>query len=77
MNTLTFTCIVLCRPEIFKSTIVEDTKESMQTNTFQQVNETHSSDDDGLPPLEANTNRMRPFELQVDSDSESGSETDA
>ena len=51
MNTLTLTCIVLYKPQIFKSIVVEDTKESMQTNTSQQVNETHSSDDDGLPPL--------------------------
>ncbi|CAJ1974536.1 unnamed protein product [Sphenostylis stenocarpa] len=60
-------------PEIFKSAMVE---ESNETSASQQENEPEDSDDDGLPPLEANTNRMRPFELQADEDSESSSDTD-
>ena len=53
---------LLARPGIFKSTIID---------------EIYSSEDDGLRPLEANMNRMRPFELQPDADSESSSDTDA
>ncbi|KAI4306974.1 hypothetical protein L6164_030209 [Bauhinia variegata] len=65
-------------PEVFKSTVTDDSKESLCQNTSQQENETDpSDDDDGLPPLEANTNRMRPVELQFDADSESSSDTDA
>jgi len=49
--------------------------ESKETSASQQENELEDSDD-GLPPLEANTNRLRPFELQADEDSESCSDTD-
>lgn len=61
------------RPENFKSAMVDDSNESTAS---QQENELEESDDDGLPPLEANTNRVRPIELQTDEDSESSSETD-
>ncbi|KAJ1388212.1 Translation initiation factor 1A [Sesbania bispinosa] len=60
-------------PEIFISRMVDDSNER---TISQQVNELDESDDDGLPPLEANTNRMRPSELQADEDSESNSDTD-
>ncbi|XP_027339215.1 probable RNA-binding protein EIF1AD [Abrus precatorius] len=60
-------------PENFKSAMVDD---SYERTTAQQENEMDASDDDGLPPLEANTNRMRPFELQADADSESSSDAD-
>lgn len=51
--------------------------ESKETSASKQENELEDSDDDdGLPPLEANTNRLRPFELQADGDSESCSDTD-
>ncbi|RDX82566.1 putative RNA-binding protein EIF1AD [Mucuna pruriens] len=60
-------------PEKFKSAMVDDSNES---TTSQQENELEGSDDDGLPPLEANTNRIRPFELLTDEDSESSSDTD-
>ncbi|XP_027367480.1 probable RNA-binding protein EIF1AD [Abrus precatorius] len=59
--------------ENFKSAMVDD---SYERTTAQQENEMDASDDDGLPPLEANTNRMRPFELQADADSEFSSDTD-
>ncbi|XP_027904739.1 probable RNA-binding protein EIF1AD [Vigna unguiculata] len=59
-------------PESFKSAMVDESKE---TSASQQENELEDSDD-GLPPLEANTNRLRPFELQADEDSESCSDTD-
>ncbi|XP_061354582.1 uncharacterized protein LOC133299157 [Gastrolobium bilobum] len=60
-------------PEIFKYGMVYDSNER---TTFEQRNETDASDDDGLPPLEANTNRMRPIELQAKEDSESSSDKD-
>ncbi|KAI4306569.1 hypothetical protein L6164_029834 [Bauhinia variegata] len=64
-------------PENFKSTITDDSKESLCNNTSRQENEIDpSDDDDGLPPLEANTNRMRPLEFQTDADSESSSDID-
>ncbi|MED6150769.1 hypothetical protein PIB30_075718 [Stylosanthes scabra] len=73
-------------PEIFKSVMVDDSNErsstqqenKMKNNDENDNNEEDDDDDnDGLPPLEANTNRMRPFEGQVDEDSESSSDTDA
>lgn len=54
------------RPEIFK----DDLNERV---VAQQEDATDTSDDDGLPPLEANTNRMRPFEPEA---SESYSENE-
>ena len=70
--------ITHCRPDIFKSTVVDGSNGSLQSQTSkQEENELDSSDDDGLPPLEANTNRMRPFELQPDTESDSGSDSDS
>ncbi|KAK5794674.1 uncharacterized protein LOC108487496 [Gossypium arboreum] len=73
-------------PEIFKSSNLDDsnendggaTSESLERDTTPiEVNdEIESSDEDGLPPLEANLNRIRPFELQSDRESDSGSDTD-
>lgn len=40
---------------------------------FRVDNEVDSSDDDGLPPLQANMNRTRPADLQSDTDSECNS----
>ncbi|KAF5736495.1 RNA-binding protein EIF1AD [Tripterygium wilfordii] len=71
-------------PESFKSTNLEDPNGSLGRQTSQQYKtEPNSSnndvdeDEDGLPPLEANTNRVRPIELQTDEDSSSGSDTDS
>ncbi|KAH7537694.1 uncharacterized protein LOC107414024 [Ziziphus jujuba] len=61
-------------PEIFKSTGGDDSNGSslLGLTPHQEENEHELSDeDDGLPPLEANTNRIRPFELQSDTESES------
>lgn len=44
-----------------------------QAQTTQIDEEAVSDEDDDLPPLEANTNRNRPYELYSDSDS--GSDT--
>lgn len=73
-NLIIVPLITQCRPEIFKSTVADDSNGSLQSQTSkQEENELDSSDDDGLPPLVANTNRMRPFELQPDTDSGSDS----
>ncbi|KAJ7965165.1 Nucleic acid-binding, OB-fold [Quillaja saponaria] len=65
------------KPEIFKSTIINDSKASLHTNTSQRENGIDSSDDDGLPPLQANANRIKPIEIQSDSESDSCSDTDS
>ncbi|PON49809.1 Translation initiation factor 1A (eIF-1A) [Parasponia andersonii] len=63
-------------PEVFRSAVLDDSNGSIERETCQQEEEElESRDDDGLPPLEANTNRIRPFELHVESDS--GSDSDS
>ncbi|KAI3808963.1 hypothetical protein L1987_24926 [Smallanthus sonchifolius] len=61
-------------PEIFKSVMVNSSNGNSQRNppTTQENSELDSceDDDDGLPPLEANTNR-RPTELQSATESDS------
>ncbi|KAL9382276.1 hypothetical protein Peur_025311 [Populus x canadensis] len=66
-------------PEIFKSTALDDSCGSLNiTNGQLEENELESSDDDGLPPLEANMNRIKPPEWeQSDTESNSGSDTDS
>lgn len=66
-------------PEIFKSTALDDSSGSLNiTNGQLEENELESSDDDGLPPLEANMNRIKPPEWeQSDTESNSGSDTDS
>ena len=59
----------LCRPEIFKTVIV-DTSNGKSEKSTQENEELESSEDDGMPPLEANTNR-RPAELHSDTESDS------
>ncbi|XP_054813016.1 uncharacterized protein LOC129313716 [Prosopis cineraria] len=63
-------------PAIFKSGATDDSNGNLHGNTSQPEIEKDSSDDDGLPPLEANTNRLRPLELQMEEDSESNSDKD-
>ncbi|XP_004512897.1 uncharacterized protein [Cicer arietinum] len=64
-------------PEIFKHDLNERIT-SQQENEIvaSDDDEDEDDDDDGLPPLEANTNRIRPVELQVDENLESNSDTD-
>ncbi|KAK6121951.1 hypothetical protein DH2020_044305 [Rehmannia glutinosa] len=62
-------------PEIFKSVSLENLKQGLDSCTSQQDDE-GSSDDDGLPPLEANTNRRNPLLSRLDTESESDSDTD-
>lgn len=69
--------IVSSRPAIFKSGATDESNEKFNGNTSQpEIERDSSDDDDGLPPLEANTNRLRPFELQMEEDSESNSDKD-
>ncbi|CAH1438838.1 unnamed protein product [Lactuca virosa] len=56
-------------PEIFKTAIV-DTSNGKSEKSTQENEELESSEDDGMPPLEANTNR-RPAELRSDTESDS------
>ncbi|CAH9113842.1 unnamed protein product [Cuscuta epithymum] len=63
-------------PDIFRSAAIEPPMQSLEKHTPQTCDvENSSSDDDGLPPLEANTNRLKPF--QGESDIELDSETDS
>ncbi|XP_022942753.1 probable RNA-binding protein EIF1AD [Cucurbita moschata] len=63
-------------PEIFKNAITGDQNENLQTeNNRQEEDEIDSSDDDGLPPLEANTNRAKPLILQPEEETESDSDS--
>ena len=54
------------------------TSECLQRHASQQEvkDELESSDDDGRPPLEANMNRIKPFELQSNRESDSESDTE-
>ena len=67
-----------CRPEIFRDAKPVPADESSQIPIPQQ-GEIDSSDesDDGMPPLEANTNRLRPFGVQCDAETDSGSDSDS
>lgn len=65
-----------CRPEVFKNAIMVDRNENLQAQNNQpEEEEVDSSEDDGLPPLEANTNRTKPLILQPDAESESDSDS--
>ncbi|KAJ0080523.1 hypothetical protein Patl1_24371 [Pistacia atlantica] len=76
-------------PDIFRSTNSDDPNGSSERytscneeNNRSDLGDNNDADDeddddnDGLPPLEANTNRIKPLELQTDSDSESESESE-
>ncbi|KAG8380996.1 hypothetical protein BUALT_Bualt06G0074900 [Buddleja alternifolia] len=63
-------------PEIFKSTPLENLKQHSQSSVSLNDDE-DSSDDDGLPPLEANTNRLNPLRSHIDEVCESDSDTDS
>ncbi|CAD6201619.1 unnamed protein product [Miscanthus lutarioriparius] len=56
-------------PAIFNSTPNEASEAGTQAQTSQVDEGPDSDEDDDLPPLEANTNRNRPYELYSDSDS--------
>jgi probable RNA-binding protein EIF1AD len=61
------------RPAIFKSTPNEGSETGTQAQPAKIDEEPDSDEDDDLPPLEANTNRNRPYELYSDSDGSSDS----
>ncbi|KAF8397946.1 hypothetical protein HHK36_016872 [Tetracentron sinense] len=56
--------------EIFKATFAKDSNGHLQRPTFQHEEGDWSSDDDGVPPLEANLNRIRLAKLHSDSESD-------
>ncbi|XP_059666860.1 uncharacterized protein LOC132312498 [Cornus florida] len=61
-------------PEIFKTPVLDNPSGISQGHTsLQGENELDSSDDDELPPIEANMNRIKPLELQSDTESNSDS----
>lgn len=62
-------------PAIFKSSILGTNGNLERPPIDQEENEIDLSDDDGLPPLEANTNRTKPLEMQYDTDSDSETDT--
>ncbi|KAL3837827.1 hypothetical protein ACJIZ3_022418 [Penstemon smallii] len=62
-------------PDIFKSVPLENLKQDLKSSTSDKDDE-NSSDDDGLPPLEANTNRLNPHQSRLDTESESASDSD-
>ncbi|CAN0877185.1 Probable RNA-binding protein EIF1AD [Linum grandiflorum] len=67
-------------PEIFKSTTLEDTnRSSLPKAVSQEADEHNSSEDeyDDLPPLVANKNRIQPPSSEVDSESDTGSDSDS
>lgn len=64
-------------PEIFKSAVVDTSSNGnsqMPPSTTVENEESDSSEDDGLPPLEANTNRRIHTVLQSDTESDSDTE---
>ncbi|CAN1297518.1 Probable RNA-binding protein EIF1AD [Linum perenne] len=70
-------------PEVFKTSPVDATNGiSDAKGTNQEGNDLNSSDeedddDDGLPPLEANMNRVKPPFLDADAASDTGSDSDS
>ncbi|XP_075500352.1 uncharacterized protein LOC142538920 isoform X2 [Primulina tabacum] len=61
-------------PHIFRFIPQEDSKLQLPSSTSQNDDES-SSGDDGLPPLEANTNRLNPMGSRVDTESDSDSDS--
>ncbi|GAA0165270.1 hypothetical protein LIER_20716 [Lithospermum erythrorhizon] len=59
-----------CWPKVFRSKNLEASHEDSAQTSLPEEGE-NLSDDDGLPPLEANLNRVRPFELHSDTDTDS------
>ncbi|CAN1151440.1 Probable RNA-binding protein EIF1AD [Linum perenne] len=65
-------------PEIFKAVTLDDTSKSVAPNEeADELNSSEDEDDDGLPPLVANKNRIRPPFSEVDSESDTGSDSDS
>ncbi|GAB2216723.1 hypothetical protein Droror1_Dr00024500, partial [Drosera rotundifolia] len=62
-------------PEIFRSASIESSNKDLSKTSPQLEDEANSSEDDGLPLLEANTNRMRPFGLHTYHDSDTDTES--
>ncbi|KAL8539397.1 hypothetical protein ACS0TY_001137 [Phlomoides rotata] len=63
-------------PDVFKSSSIENSKQGLNSCASHNDDEC-SSDDGGLPPLEANTNRINPLLSQLDIESESDSDNES
>ncbi|XP_021733546.1 probable RNA-binding protein EIF1AD [Chenopodium quinoa] len=64
-------------PEAFKSQAIDSsTRNSPRPVSEQEAEDSGSSDDDGLPPLETNMNRRRPYDLHSGSASNSDADSD-
>lgn len=69
---MTFFPTPCCRPEAFKSAESSSSDQiAEELASPQDGDDDNSSDEDGLPPIEANTNRMMPFDLHANSESDS------
>ncbi|KAK9669518.1 hypothetical protein RND81_13G136500 [Saponaria officinalis] len=64
-------------PEAFKLEANDGSAKIPPGPVPEQAEESDSSEDDGLPPLEANMNRVMPFDLHASSASNSDSDKDA
>ncbi|CAH9108082.1 unnamed protein product [Cuscuta europaea] len=62
-------------PDIFRSKAIEPPMQSLKKQTPQTCDVENSSDDDGLPPIEANTNRLIAFQPEQDTDLDSDSDS--
>ncbi|KMZ60037.1 Eukaryotic translation initiation factor 1A domain-containingprotein [Zostera marina] len=58
-------------PEVFKTAMISSGSNCDRPQVISKSDDGSDSDDDGLPPLEANTNRNRPDKWNSDSDVES------
>ncbi|KAL9243111.1 hypothetical protein vseg_017039 [Gypsophila vaccaria] len=63
-------------PEAFKSDAIDGSARIPPESSPEQAEDSDNSEDDGLPPLEANMNRVRPFDLHASSASNSDSDND-
>ncbi|XAR66044.1 hypothetical protein NMG60_11012093 [Bertholletia excelsa] len=64
-------------PEIFKSSMVDNSRKSSRGDSSMQDENQSNSSEDELPPIEANMNRRKPFKPESDSDTESNSDIDS
>lgn len=63
-------------PDVFKSAAIESSSQNLERHASQTCgDDEEDEEDDGLPPLEANTNRLKPFQLESDTEQDSDSDS--
>lgn len=62
-------------PDAFKSMSQENSKKDLLQSCTSQQDDASSSEDEGLPPLEANTNRLNPLQWHTESDPDSDTDS--